>query len=315
MGMDLNFYGFTIVAFGGMGNFLGTILASFLIGMIDSLAPMFVESNYKLMVIFATLILILIFKPSGLLKGKVMKARLFLNKYFLLFILFLAMFFIFRGNDYAIYLLVMIFIYATTALTAILPIGHVGQLVLCQGAFWGLGAYAYALLIRYWGLSPWTCLPMATLFSGLVGLGIAFAVVRTKGIYLAIVTLAFGIIFQLALVNFNRFTGGTSGVNTPHFPHLNLGLFIINGGADYFYYFFCLVAYLGTMAFLEWLLRGKSEFICGVSSKTRQLPSPSESTSVLSSSLLFPHGVCGWFRGKHLCLFPGFYFPDAFRVR
>ncbi len=70
MGMDLNFYGFTIVAFGGMGNFLGAILASFLIGMIDSLTAMFIESNYKLMVIFVTLILILIFKPSGLLKGK-----------------------------------------------------------------------------------------------------------------------------------------------------------------------------------------------------------------------------------------------------
>jgi branched-chain amino acid transport system permease protein len=70
MGMDLNFYGFTIVAVGGMGNFLGAILASFLIGVVDSLTPMFIESNYKLMVIFVTLILILIFKPSGLLKGK-----------------------------------------------------------------------------------------------------------------------------------------------------------------------------------------------------------------------------------------------------
>ena len=70
MGMELNSYGFTIVVLGGMGNFLGAILASFLIGIIDSLTAMFIESNYKLMVIFVTLIIILIFKPSGLLKGK-----------------------------------------------------------------------------------------------------------------------------------------------------------------------------------------------------------------------------------------------------
>jgi len=162
-----------------------------------------------------------------------------------------------RDNSYFIYLLVMIFIYATTALTAILPIGHVGQLVLCQGAFWGLGAYSYALLIKYYGLSPWACLPISTLCSGLVGLGVAFSVIRTKGIYLGIVTLSFGVIFQLVLVNFNQLTGGTSGVNTPHFTRLNLGAFSINSRSESFYYFFCLASFLGTMAFLEWLLKGK----------------------------------------------------------
>lgn len=70
MGMELTSYGFAIVVLGGLGSFLGAILASFLIGIIDSLTAMFIQSNYKLMVIFITLILILIFKPSGILKGK-----------------------------------------------------------------------------------------------------------------------------------------------------------------------------------------------------------------------------------------------------
>lgn len=186
-----------------------------------------------------------------------MTSRFLGNKYLLLFLLFLATFLVYRDNSYVIYLLVMIFIYAMTALTAILPIGNVGQLILCQGAFWGLGAYSYALLIKYFGLSPWVCLPMATLFSGLVGLGIAFSVMRTKGIYLGIVTLSFGVIFQLLLVNLNQLTGGTSGANAPHFPALNLGAFTINSGSEPFYYFFCLVSFLGTMAILEWLLKGK----------------------------------------------------------
>lgn len=71
MGMELTSYGFAIVVLGGMGNFLGTILASFLIGIIDSITPMFAKGSYKLMVIFVTLIVVLIIKPRGILKGKI----------------------------------------------------------------------------------------------------------------------------------------------------------------------------------------------------------------------------------------------------
>lgn len=71
MGMELTLYGFTIVVLGGRGDFLGAILASFLIGIIDSLTPMFARSSYKLIVIFVTLIVVLIIRPRGILKGSI----------------------------------------------------------------------------------------------------------------------------------------------------------------------------------------------------------------------------------------------------
>ncbi len=179
------------------------------------------------------------------------------SKYILLFLLFFVLSLIFRNNDYLLYLLVTIFIHAALTLTAILPIGHVGQLVLCQGAFWGCGAYLYAMLIKYYHLSAWVCLPISTLCTGLLGLGIAFSIIRTRGIYLGIVTLSFGVVFQLALINFNNLTGGTSGMNTPHFPKISLGPYPINFGSEFFYYYFSLVSFLGILAFLEWLMRGK----------------------------------------------------------
>lgn len=183
--------------------------------------------------------------------------KFFTSKYLMIFLFFLILSWVFKDNNYFIYLLVIIFIYATTVLTAILPIGLVGQLVFCQGAFWGLGAYIYALLIKYYGLSPWVCIPIAIFCTGLVGVGIAFTVIRARGIYQGIVTLAFGTVFQLTLVNFNDVTGGTSGVNTPHFPRVSLAGLTINFGSEFFYYFFSLVSFLGVMAFLEWLMRGK----------------------------------------------------------
>jgi branched-chain amino acid transport system permease protein len=186
-----------------------------------------------------------------------MIGRLVQTKYFLLFLFFLLLFLFFRDDSYIIYLLIMIFIGAATALTAIVPIGPVGQLVLCQGAFWGLGAYVYALLIKYYALSPWLCLPAATFCAGVVGLGIACTVIRTRGIYLGIVTLSFGVVFQLVLVNLNSITGGTSGLNTRHFPAISLAGYKIDGGSDTFYYFFTLIAFLAIMGLLEWLMKGK----------------------------------------------------------
>ena len=244
-----------------------------------------------------------------------MISRLLLNKYSLLFLLFLITFLVFRDNSYLLYLLVIIFIYATTALTAVLPIGHVGQLVLCQGAFWGLGAYLYALPIMYYGLSPWVCLPIATFCTGLLGLGIAFSVIRTRGIYLGIVTLSFGIIFQLALILFNDLTRGTSGVNTPHFPKTNLGDYTINFGSESFYYYFSLVSFLGIMAFLEWLMRGK------VGIYFRCIKQDETAAKSIGINFQFYHllsffltACIGGFAGSIFASFQGFISPTLFGV-
>ncbi|QJP12404.1 high-affinity branched-chain amino acid ABC transporter permease LivM [Starkeya sp. ORNL1] len=107
-------------------------------------------------------------------------------------------------------------------------VGLAGLLDLGYVAFYAVGAYTYALLATsapindfftaifgatFWAnWAFWFCLPMAGLFSGLWGMILGFPVLRLRGDYLAIVTLAFGEIIRLVLINWTDFTGGGAGI-------------------------------------------------------------------------------------------------------
>jgi branched-chain amino acid transport system permease protein len=91
-------------------------------------------------------------------------------------------------------------------------VGLAGLLDLGYVAFYAVGAYSYALIATYFGWSFWVCLPLAGLLAALWGVALGFPVLRLRGDYLAIVTLAFGEIIRLVLLNWNEFTGGPAGI-------------------------------------------------------------------------------------------------------
>ena len=93
-------------------------------------------------------------------------------------------------------------------------VGLAGLLDLGYVAFYAVGAYSYALLSTVFGLSFWVCLPLAGLFAGLWGMVLGFPVLRLRGDYLAIVTLAFGEIIRLVLINWTDFSGGAAGISS-----------------------------------------------------------------------------------------------------
>ncbi|KAB1073629.1 high-affinity branched-chain amino acid ABC transporter permease LivM [Methylobacterium planeticum] len=93
-------------------------------------------------------------------------------------------------------------------------VGLAGLLDLGYVAFYAVGAYAYALLSTTFGLSFWVCLPLAGLFAALWGMLLGFPVLRLRGDYLAIVTLAFGEIIRLVLINWVDLTGGAAGISS-----------------------------------------------------------------------------------------------------
>ncbi len=93
-------------------------------------------------------------------------------------------------------------------------VGLAGLLDLGYVAFYAVGAYSYALLSTVFGLSFWVCLPLAGLFAGLWGVMLGFPVLRLRGDYLAIVTLAFGEIIRLVLINWTDVTGGSAGISS-----------------------------------------------------------------------------------------------------
>jgi branched-chain amino acid transport system permease protein len=91
-------------------------------------------------------------------------------------------------------------------------VGLAGLLDLGYVAFYAVGAYSYALLATTFGLSFWICLPLAGCFAALWGIILGFPVLRLRGDYLAIVTLAFGEIVRLVLINWVALTNGGAGI-------------------------------------------------------------------------------------------------------
>jgi branched-chain amino acid transport system permease protein len=91
-------------------------------------------------------------------------------------------------------------------------VGLAGLLDLGYVAFYAVGAYAYALLSTTYGLGFWTCLPLAGLMAAAFGVALGAPVLRLRGDYLAIVTLAFGEIIRVVLINWTSLTNGANGI-------------------------------------------------------------------------------------------------------
>jgi branched-chain amino acid transport system permease protein len=92
-------------------------------------------------------------------------------------------------------------------------VGLAGLLDLGYVAFYAVGAYSSALLAQNLGLSFWICLPLAGILAAFWGILLGFPVLRLRGDYLAIVTLAFGEIIRLILINWVPVTGGYAGIS------------------------------------------------------------------------------------------------------
>ena len=105
-------------------------------------------------------------------------------------------------------------------------------------AFYAVGAYSYALLATTFGLSFWICLPLAGILAAFAGVLLGFPVLRLRGDYLAIVTLAFGEIIRVVLINWASLTGGPNGITGIPRPTF-FGLpFSMSGEPDTFAGFF-----------------------------------------------------------------------------
>lgn len=108
---------------------------------------------------------------------------------------------------------IQILIYVMLAWGLNIVVGLAGLLDLGYVAFYAVGAYSYALLSSYFGLSFWVLLPLAGILAAFWGIILGFPVLRLRGDYLAIVTLAFGEIIRLVLLNWTDVTRGTFGIS------------------------------------------------------------------------------------------------------
>jgi branched-chain amino acid transport system permease protein len=148
--------------------------------------------------------------------------RAFIGKWFIPFAIGFAIFYpliaIFgAGYDSALKWIdnfgIQILIYVMLGWGLNIVVGLAGLLDLGYVAFYAVGAYSYALLAKNFGFTFWLLLPLAGILSSFWGILLGFPVLRLRGDYLAIVTLAFGEIIRLVLINFVDLTNGYAGIS------------------------------------------------------------------------------------------------------
>jgi len=105
-----------------------------------------------------------------------------------------------------------VLIYICLGLGLNVVVGLAGMLDLGYIAFYGVGAYTYALMNLHYGMSFWVCLPFAATFALIAGCIIGYPTLRMRGDYLAIVTLGFGEIVRILLNNWMELTNGPNGL-------------------------------------------------------------------------------------------------------
>lgn len=93
--------------------------------------------------------------------------------------------------------------------------GYTGQISIGHGAFVAIGAYSYALILTKTSLPFWLAIPLAGGISGALGIVIGMPALRMRGLYLAMATVAFHLITNQVVMNWESLTGGYQGLDVP----------------------------------------------------------------------------------------------------
>lgn len=123
------------------------------------------------------------------------------------------------GSRYIVYLGTLIALQAGLAASLNIVMGYAGQFAMSHAAFYGIGAYASAILVTTFGLNFWLAVPAAMLGAGVLAAAIGYPALRyTGGVQLALITFAFGELARLAAANWDDVTGGPMGMRIAYSP-------------------------------------------------------------------------------------------------
>jgi branched-chain amino acid transport system permease protein len=210
-------------------------------------------------------------------------------------------------------------------------VGLAGLLDLGYVAFYAVGAYSFALIATTFGLSFWICLPLAGLFAALWGVILGFPVLRLRGDYLAIVTLAFGEIVRIVLLNWTEVTNGPNGISDipkPSFFGLPLTRTAADGGETFSSFFGLAYNPLYALIFLYYIIFALALLTNLVTLRLRRLPigraweamredeiacrSLGINTTVTKLTAFATGAMFGGFAGAFFATRQGFISPESF---
>ncbi|MFC1812081.1 branched-chain amino acid ABC transporter permease [Thermodesulfobacteriota bacterium] len=130
---------------------------------------------------------------------------------------------------------IMVFagIYCLITMGLSLLMGYAGQISIGHAAFYGIGAYMSAILTVHYGLNPWACMLGGMVVAAVVALLVGAPSLKLKGHYLAMATLAFGIIIYIIFNEEAEWTGGPDGMSG--IPGLSIFGFGFDSVEKYYY--------------------------------------------------------------------------------
>jgi branched-chain amino acid transport system permease protein len=175
------------------------------------------------------------------------------------------------SDRYVMDVAILIVTYVMLAWGLQVVVGLAGLLDLGYVAFYAVGAYSYALLAQHFGFSFWICLPLAGILAAFWGIILGFPVLRLRGDYLAIVTLAFGEIIRLILLNWHEFTGGPNGISRIARPSF-FGIPFTQGEGGFAATFGLEFSNIHRLIFLYYLAVGLALITFFVTNRLRRLP-------------------------------------------
>ena len=147
-------------------------------------------------------------------------------------------------DSYAIHVVDVMLLFAILAVGLGLAMGIAGQINLAQVAFFGVGAYATAILTTRAGLGFWTAAALAMVAAAVVGLVVGIPALRMQSHYLGIVTLGLALAFTNWVTN-AQIAGGAEGITAipaPQFPGVDLS-------SEYLFYYLELILFAAALAF------------------------------------------------------------------
>ncbi len=152
------------------------------------------------------------------------------NKYVLLAVMFIALLlFPTLGFDFYNDMVSRIMILALFAVSLDLLVGYAGLISFGHAAWFGVGAYAFALLSTHYQVTDsfWITLPVALIAAAVLSFIVGLFVLRTKGIYFIMVTLAFAQVFYFLVHDVPAIGGSTDGLNLYARPTLEIGNWVL----------------------------------------------------------------------------------------
>ena len=241
---------FTAAVLGGIGNLRGALLGGFVLGLAENYGSALIGTEWKDVVAFVLLVVILLFRPTGLLgeslEGTGMSAhdrptparlqeRVAACRASRILLWVLVGVFLFAlpllnipvittpDSDFG-GVLFTVATYVLVALGLNIVVGYAGLLDLGYVGFYAVGAYTVAVLSSEHGHLPWlVTVPIAVVAALVSGVILGAPTLRVRGDYLAIVTLGFGEIIRLTAIN-SDWLGGNAGIsNVPRPPSIELG--------------------------------------------------------------------------------------------